>query len=75
METELRNLKSESSQQPSLFERVKGMFAADENKSSGKNGKLDIRAQKEEDDIESVGLIDKQNKKIKGVITDTKAKI
>jgi hypothetical protein len=44
METELRNLKSESSQQPSLFERVKGMFAADENKSSGKNGKLDIRA-------------------------------
>ena len=74
METELRNLKSESSQSPSLIERVKTMFTASEAKTSG-NGKLDIRAQKEEDDIESVGLINKETKKLKGVITETKTKI
>ncbi len=74
METELRNLKSESSQSSSLIERVKTMFAASETKASG-NGKLDIRAQKEEDDIESAGLINKETKKLKGMLTDTKTKI
>jgi hypothetical protein len=59
METELRNLKSESTQMPSLFDRVKSVFS--ESKPTTSSGKLDMRPQSYDDDIESMGLIKKQS--------------
>jgi hypothetical protein len=52
---ELRNLKSESQSQPSIFERVKGLFAQSDTKSSSNQlGKLDRKPMgKSDDDIES----------------------
>lgn len=68
METELRNLKSESSIQPGLYERVKGIFAPPIDK-----GKMTMREHK--DDIESKGLMDKETGKVKTVISETKGVI
>lgn len=64
-EKELRNLKSESTALPSIFERVKGLFSSGEDKSIGT---LDKR---ENIDVESQSLIGAG----KGLITKTSAKL